>query len=87
MIGNLDFIYQQVGAVLIHDIWLRIDADLVGDMAADKAAAVRATGADLLVSQDCGCLMNIGGTLDRQGSGPPVRHIAELLWERTGGQP
>jgi L-lactate dehydrogenase complex protein LldE len=56
-------------------------------MAADKAAAVRATGADLLVSQDCGCLMNIGGTLDRQGSGPPVRHIAELLWERTGGQP
>jgi len=56
-------------------------------MAADKAAAVRATGADLLVSQDCGCLMNIGGAFEkqhaRQGDGPTAQHVAEFLWERT----
>jgi L-lactate dehydrogenase complex protein LldE len=52
-------------------------------MAADKARAVAATGAEVLVSQDCGCLMNLDGTLRRQGDGPTVKHIAELLWERT----
>ena len=61
-------------------------------MAADKAAAVRGTGAEVLVSQDCGCLMNIGGTLARQAAegaappGPRVLHVAELLWERTGAR-
>ena len=54
-------------------------------MAADKAASLKATGARVLVSQDCGCLMNLGGTLERQGKGPEVEHIAEFLWERTGG--
>ena len=66
-------------------------------MAADKAAAILATGARVLVGQDCGCLLNLGGTLaygltakgltasprtpDPQA--PVVKHIAELLWERT----
>ena len=36
MIGNLDFVYEQIGAVLIHDIWLRIQPD------ADKAAMMEA---------------------------------------------
>jgi putative ABC transport system permease protein len=27
IIGNLDFVYEQIGAVLIHDIWLRIRPD------------------------------------------------------------
>ena len=52
-------------------------------MAADKARAILATGAQVLVGQDCGCLMNLGGTLARQGGGPLVRHVAEFLWERT----
>jgi L-lactate dehydrogenase complex protein LldE len=55
-------------------------------MASDKAGALAATGARVLVSQDCGCLMNLGGTLARKGGGPEVRHIAEFLWERTGGE-
>jgi L-lactate dehydrogenase complex protein LldE len=60
--------------------------EIAAAMAADKADAVTATGAGLLVSQDCGCLMNLGGTLARRGDGPPARHLAELLWERTGGE-
>jgi L-lactate dehydrogenase complex protein LldE len=54
-------------------------------MAADKTAAIAATGARVLVGQDCGCLMNLDGTFRRKGSGPEVKHIAELLWERTSG--
>jgi L-lactate dehydrogenase complex protein LldE len=52
-------------------------------MAADKAVAIAATGAPLLVGQDCGCLMNLEGTFRHRGSGPEVKHIAELLWDRT----
>jgi L-lactate dehydrogenase complex protein LldE len=52
-------------------------------MAADKAADVRATGAALVLSTDGGCLMNIGGTLEKQGFGPTTMHIAQFLLERT----
>jgi len=54
-------------------------------MAADKATAIDATGAELLVSQDAGCLTNIGGTAAKAGLRLRVQHIAELLWQRTGG--
>jgi len=55
-------------------------------MAADKAASLLATGAQVLVSQDCGCLMNLGGTLAREGQTIEVKHIAEFVWERTRGK-
>jgi len=54
-------------------------------MATDKAVAIATTGAPLLVSQDCGCLMNLEGTFRYRGNGPQVKHIAELVWERTDG--
>ena len=57
--------------------------EISGDMVADKTASIRESGADILVSQDCGCLMNIAGAFDKQGDGPRCMHIAELLWERT----
>ena len=60
-------------------------ADISGAMVNDKTDALRATGAAEVISQDCGCLMNIGGAFDRQGGGPSTRHIAEFLWERTAG--
>ena len=60
-------------------------ADVSGAMVNDKTKALRATGASQVISQDCGCLMNIGGAFDHQGSGPLTRHIAEFLWERTTG--
>ena len=55
------------------------NSDVSAAMGADKAANVRATGADTLCSADSSCLMHIGGTLTR--SGPPVRtvHLAEIL--------
>ena len=56
-------------------------------MTGDKADAITATGAEVLVSQDCGCLMSLGGTFARRaetgGTGPRVLHIAEFLWSRT----
>ncbi len=53
--------------------------DISGRMAADKAEAVVASGADVLVSGDIGCLMNIAGRLKRMGSPVRVYHLAEVL--------
>ena len=61
------------------------EPEISAAMAADKTNAIAATGAPLLVGQDCGCLMNLEGTFRRQGGGPEVKHIAELLWDRTNG--
>ncbi len=52
-------------------------------MVEDKTRALRESGAQRVVSQDCGCLMNIGGAFEWQGEGPMTQHIAEFLWERT----
>lgn len=57
--------------------------EISGAMVVDKTASIRESGADILVSQDCGCLMNIAGAFEKQGDGPRCLHIAELLWERT----
>lgn len=46
-------------------------------MAQDKADAVIASGADILVSLDAGCQANISGRL--KGSGVRAMHLAELL--------
>ncbi|MDE8349901.1 MAG: (Fe-S)-binding protein [Acidocella sp.] len=48
-------------------------------MATDKCADIEATGAELLLAGDLGCLLNIAGRLSRQGSSIDVRHIAEVL--------
>jgi L-lactate dehydrogenase complex protein LldE len=44
-----------------------------------KAEHVAATGADLLLAGDLGCLMNMAGKLSRQGRRIAVRHVAEVL--------
>lgn len=48
-------------------------------MASEKTAAIAASGADMLVAADLGCLLNLGGTLQREGAPIAVKHIAELL--------
>ncbi|GAB4352173.1 MAG: (Fe-S)-binding protein [Gammaproteobacteria bacterium] len=52
-------------------------------MVTDKTAEIRATGAERVVSGDCGCLMNIAGALEHQGSPIRGQHIASFLLERT----
>jgi L-lactate dehydrogenase complex protein LldE len=63
-------------------------ADISGAMVKDKTDSLRATGANRVLSQDCGCLMNIGGAFEKQqgegrGAALPVQHIAEFLLERS----
>lgn len=53
--------------------------DVSGAIVDKKADAIEATGADMLVGADLGCLMNMGGKLKRRGSNVKVFHIAEVL--------
>ncbi|PPK68905.1 (Fe-S)-binding protein [Actinokineospora auranticolor] len=55
------------------------NADTSVAMGADKARAVVATGAEVLVAVDSSCLMHVGGLLSRQRSGVRVMHLAEVL--------
>lgn len=52
-------------------------------MVEDKVEDIRVTGASLVLSSDCGCLLNITGAMERQGLAVQGRHLAEFLWERT----
>jgi L-lactate dehydrogenase complex protein LldE len=45
----------------------------------EKAANIIASGADLLLAGDMGCLMNMAGKLTRQGKAIDARHVAEVL--------
>lgn len=53
--------------------------DISNDMVTKKIANVEASGADLLLAGDLGCLMNMAGKLKREGSKVKVRHVAEVL--------
>jgi L-lactate dehydrogenase complex protein LldE len=55
------------------------NAETSAAMGEDKAAAVQATGADLLVAGDRSCLMHIGGVLSRNASSVRTLHLAEVL--------
>jgi L-lactate dehydrogenase complex protein LldE len=48
-------------------------------MVGDKVQAAAATGAELLLAGDLGCLLNIAGKMKRQGLPIEVRHVAEVL--------
>jgi L-lactate dehydrogenase complex protein LldE len=51
-------------------------------MAQDKIDRLKESGADVLVANDCGCLMQLGGAIHRQGLKIEVRHLAEVLASR-----
>jgi L-lactate dehydrogenase complex protein LldE len=57
--------------------------ELSAAMARSKCEAIESSGAQRLVSQDCGCLMNLGGMLERRGREIEIQHIAEFLLERS----
>ena len=53
-------------------------------MVREKTAEIAATGADTVLAGDMGCLLNMAGKLQRQGSPVRVRHVAEVLADMTG---
>lgn len=66
--------------------------DISEAIVSDKVASLRESGAERVVSADCGCLFNILGRaakLDEIAVSPAPtlvgEHIASFLWRRTGG--
>ena len=61
--------------------------EIANAMVQDKCDNLLATGAELLLTGDCGCLMNISGALEKRqqndGQTLPAKHIATFIWERT----
>ncbi|MFJ7753351.1 (Fe-S)-binding protein [Peribacillus muralis] len=53
--------------------------DISGQMVEEKVCNIQDTGADFLIGGDAGCLMNIGGRIQRKGEPIQVLHIAEVL--------
>ena len=56
-------------------------------MVSDKAADIEATGAELVLAGDLGCLMNVAGRLKRLGSRVEARHVAEVLADQLDEPP
>lgn len=53
--------------------------DIANDLGARKAAAVAATGADVVTAGNIGCLVQIASHLERLGRPVPVLHTMQLL--------
>jgi L-lactate dehydrogenase complex protein LldE len=53
--------------------------EISGAMVRDKSAFIEKTAVDAVVATDAGCLMNIGGYLNRKGARVRIMHLAELL--------
>ena len=51
-------------------------------MVDEKVDSAEQTKADFLIGADGGCLMNIGGRIERRGKPIRVMHIAEVLNSR-----
>ena len=61
--------------------------DISNAMVSRKTANAAAAGAELLLSGELGCLMNIAGKLAREGSRVSCRHVAEVLAGETAEPP
>lgn len=53
--------------------------EISGRMVDVKADDLIATGADMVLAGDMGCLLNIAGRLKRKGATMQARHVAEVL--------
>lgn len=68
--------------------------DISEAIVSDKVASLKESGAQRVVSADCGCLFNILGRAakedeiaGRKEASLPGEHIASFLWRRTRGRP
>jgi len=62
-------------------------SDISNGIVEKKTANIAATGADMLLAGDLGCLLNMAGKLQRQGKSVKVRHVAEVLAGMTDTPP
>ncbi|MCB1499663.1 MAG: (Fe-S)-binding protein, partial [Bauldia sp.] len=53
--------------------------DISNVMAGDKTRNIAATGADMVLAGDLGCLMNMAGKASREGRAFRARHVVEVL--------
>jgi L-lactate dehydrogenase complex protein LldE len=54
-------------------------SDISNKMVTNKMETIEATGADMLLAGDLGCLMNMAGKISRAGKPVEVRHVVEVL--------
>ena len=64
------------------------EPEISASMVLDKTDAIRATNASVMVTQDCGCMMNISGAFEFEAKQehlrkPKSKYIAEFLLERA----
>lgn len=57
--------------------------DIAGAMVQDKTQSLLASGAQQVVSADCGCLLNINGAFEKHNIPLLGQHLASFLWQRT----
>ena len=68
-------------------IYNLVQPEAAAELGARKARSVAATGADLLVSANPGCSLQIAQALAAQGKPMPVAHVAEVLDVAISGRP
>jgi L-lactate dehydrogenase complex protein LldE len=61
--------------------------EISSKIVAEKTANIAATGADILLAGDLGCLLNMAGKLKREGRNIAARHVAEVLAGMTEAAP
>ena len=59
-------------------------SNISNSIVGEKAENITATGADMLLGGDLGCLMNMAGKLNREGAKIRVFHAAEVLAGMAG---
>ncbi len=59
--------------------------EISGGIVRDKVAAIRACGAETLITGDCGCMLNITGHAAKTGTAITGKHLASFLLERALG--
>jgi glycolate oxidase iron-sulfur subunit len=60
-------------------IYNLVEPEPAAELGDRKAANVLATGADLLVTSNPGCLLQLRNALERRGHHLPMAHVAEVL--------
>jgi glycolate oxidase iron-sulfur subunit len=68
-------------------IYNLVQPDAAQQLGARKAASVASTGADLVVSANPGCALQIASALATAGQPKPIAHLAEVLDASISGRP